>query len=225
MRKREELTNPASCMSRAREGEMTFVLLGRDEAAPDAIRYWAERRVDLGKNQVGDAQLAEAEACARTMEAERGGNPSAETRVNEPTQGDRYRAELLLADRVGTLYYERNLKVLTQALADVRAEGRKEGTSSRDIEVERLAAEVETLTAERDGARAEAAELRTDLHAACNALQAAVSRAEVAEGDAAELREACEMVSADMHAVSSRPCETCRRVSKAIDKPFGCYAW
>lgn len=71
MRKTEELSNPNSCMSRARDGEMTFVLLGRDAAAPAAIRAWVEERIRLGKNLRTDAQIIEAEQCAATMEAER----------------------------------------------------------------------------------------------------------------------------------------------------------
>ena len=71
MRKREEVSNPAGCMARARDEEMTFVLLGRDAAAPVAIRAWIEERVRLGKNEPDDAQIAEAEECARVMEAER----------------------------------------------------------------------------------------------------------------------------------------------------------
>ncbi len=70
MRKRDELTNPAGCMFRARDDEMTFVLLGRDKAAPVAIRAWIAERIRLGKNQPGDAQIVEAEQCARTMESE-----------------------------------------------------------------------------------------------------------------------------------------------------------
>jgi hypothetical protein len=70
MRKQDELSDPGSCMSRARDDEMTFVLLGRDVAAPAAIRAWAAERVRLGKNRPGDAQLAEAERCARAMESE-----------------------------------------------------------------------------------------------------------------------------------------------------------
>lgn len=50
MRKKEELSNPNSCMNRARESEMTFVLLGRDAAAPVAIRAWVRERLRLGKN-------------------------------------------------------------------------------------------------------------------------------------------------------------------------------
>lgn len=71
MRKQYELTNPKSCMSKAREDEMTFVLLGRDPAAPSTIRYWAGRRVDLGLNRPEDEKLAEAKKCAEIMEAER----------------------------------------------------------------------------------------------------------------------------------------------------------
>ena len=34
MIKKKELSDPNSCMSKARDDEMTFVLLGRDAAAP-----------------------------------------------------------------------------------------------------------------------------------------------------------------------------------------------
>lgn len=71
MRKHAELKNPQSCMSRARLEEMTFVLLGRDAAAPVAIRAWIKERIRIGKNRLGDAQLVEAESCAMRMEIER----------------------------------------------------------------------------------------------------------------------------------------------------------
>ncbi len=70
MRKCDELSDPKSCMSRARENEMTFVLLARDPAAPVAIRAWIAERLRLGKNQPDDSQISEAESCARTMERE-----------------------------------------------------------------------------------------------------------------------------------------------------------
>jgi hypothetical protein len=69
MKKQEELTNPNSCMSRAKDDEMTFVLLGRDAAAPYAIRAWAEHRIRLGKNSLADPQIIEALKCADAMEA------------------------------------------------------------------------------------------------------------------------------------------------------------
>ncbi len=68
MIKREELSNPNSCMNKARDDEMTFVLLGRDPAAPEAIRHWAARRVYLGKNEYDDPQITEALAVADEME-------------------------------------------------------------------------------------------------------------------------------------------------------------
>lgn len=70
MRKREELRDPDSCLNRAEFNEMVFVLLGRDAAAPAAIRAWANKRIWLGKNQIGDEQIQEALRCADTMEAE-----------------------------------------------------------------------------------------------------------------------------------------------------------
>lgn len=72
MIKREELTNPASCMSRAAEDEMTFVLLGRDVAAPAAIRAWIAERVSSGKNSPTDPQILEARECAAQMELHQG---------------------------------------------------------------------------------------------------------------------------------------------------------
>lgn len=71
MRKRDELTNPDSCMSKARPDEMTFVLLARDEDAPGTVRDWIARRILSGKNEPGDRQMVDAERCARIMEAER----------------------------------------------------------------------------------------------------------------------------------------------------------
>jgi hypothetical protein len=58
-------------MSRARDDEMTFVLLGRDENAPGTILWWIWERVRSGKNRLNDPQILEAWECARTMEAER----------------------------------------------------------------------------------------------------------------------------------------------------------
>ena len=68
MKKRDELTNPNSCMSRARDDEWTFVLLGRDLAAPAAVRAWIEERIRLGKNTSTDQQIAEAEAWCAAVE-------------------------------------------------------------------------------------------------------------------------------------------------------------
>lgn len=71
MIKRDELTNPQSCMNRAADDEMTFVLLARDSAAPHAIRCWVAERIGQGKNTADDPQIVEAMECARRMEQQR----------------------------------------------------------------------------------------------------------------------------------------------------------
>jgi hypothetical protein len=87
MIKREELTNPKSCMSRAQDDEMTFVLLARDRAAPAAIKAWVAERIRLGKNHPLDEQIREAEACADKMiqyqQTRHLGVPAAEAREPE----------------------------------------------------------------------------------------------------------------------------------------------
>jgi hypothetical protein len=70
MRKRDELADPASCMSRARDDEWTFVLLGRDAAAPEAVLCWIRERIRLGKNTADDPQIVEARRWAETVQAE-----------------------------------------------------------------------------------------------------------------------------------------------------------
>lgn len=73
MLKHEELTNPQSCMNRAKDDEPTFVLLGRDVAAPATIRQWVHGRIFIyGKNVRDDPQIKEALECAEKMERYRG---------------------------------------------------------------------------------------------------------------------------------------------------------
>jgi hypothetical protein len=71
VRKHHELSDSQSCLTRARDDEMLFVLLGRDAAAPATIRFWAEERVRLGKNKPTDPQIIEALNAAAIMEDER----------------------------------------------------------------------------------------------------------------------------------------------------------
>lgn len=61
MRKRDELSDPKSCLNKATDDELLFVLLGRDVAATVAVRAWIEERVRLGKNTRDDIQIADAE--------------------------------------------------------------------------------------------------------------------------------------------------------------------
>lgn len=68
MIKLDELGNPTSCLNKAHDNEMMFVLLARDAAAPAAIRQWIKERIVLGLNKVGDEQLRNAELTAQVME-------------------------------------------------------------------------------------------------------------------------------------------------------------
>ncbi len=71
MLKKDELTDPNSCFSKAKDSERMFVLLARDIVAPNTIRFWANERIRLGKNKFYDSQIQEAFECARLMERER----------------------------------------------------------------------------------------------------------------------------------------------------------
>lgn len=70
MRKIDEARQVNSCLNRAFESEMIFVLLGRDPAAPFAIRQWIAERIRLHRNTMNDKQILDALECAETMEKE-----------------------------------------------------------------------------------------------------------------------------------------------------------
>ena len=67
MTKAQELANTNSCWNKADDHEMVFILLGRDLAAPAAIRAWIDERIRLGKNKPTDRQIVTAEQCILTM--------------------------------------------------------------------------------------------------------------------------------------------------------------
>lgn len=71
MRKIDEFKDKESCLCKAKMNEMIFVLLGRDSAAPHAIREWCAERIRQGKNWPNDAQIVDALAVAEIMEKER----------------------------------------------------------------------------------------------------------------------------------------------------------
>ncbi|TQV85223.1 hypothetical protein FKG94_03265 [Exilibacterium tricleocarpae] len=60
MIKIDEVNNPASCLNKANDDELLFVLLERDKAAADTVRYWCQRRIELGLNKPDDKQIIEA---------------------------------------------------------------------------------------------------------------------------------------------------------------------
>jgi hypothetical protein len=67
MLKQLEATDPNSCWNKAADSELTFVLLGRDKAAPAAIEAWCQERIRIGKNTENDPQIQEARRCAAEM--------------------------------------------------------------------------------------------------------------------------------------------------------------
>lgn len=73
MIKAKELSDPVSCLNKANDDERLFVLMARDECAPEAIRYWTRKRIEAGKNRAGDAEIIEALRCADKMDEERAG--------------------------------------------------------------------------------------------------------------------------------------------------------
>jgi hypothetical protein len=71
MRKQFELNDPSSCINRAKDNEMVFVLIGHDVCAAETIRDWCQRRILRGKNKIDDKQIQEALAAAEIMDRER----------------------------------------------------------------------------------------------------------------------------------------------------------
>lgn len=59
MIKSEELSNPNSCLNRAKDNEFVFSLLGRDDATPETLAFWIKKRIELGKNKPDDPQILE----------------------------------------------------------------------------------------------------------------------------------------------------------------------
>lgn len=68
MIRKEEILNPESCLNRADPDEPLFVLRAHDITAPDVVRFWAQERLRIGKNESHDEQIREAFALAERME-------------------------------------------------------------------------------------------------------------------------------------------------------------
>lgn len=60
MEKREELDCADSCLNKARDNELIFVLLERDLAAATTVKFWIHERIRLGKNTTEDEKIKEA---------------------------------------------------------------------------------------------------------------------------------------------------------------------
>lgn len=68
MKKRDELAHESSCLNKAHDDELLFVLLERDAAAAATVRFWVAERIRLGKNKADDPQIIEALYWAESVE-------------------------------------------------------------------------------------------------------------------------------------------------------------
>ncbi len=71
MKRLKEIQDPKSCLNKAYDQEMVFVLLARDAAAPVAIQAWINERIRLGKNTADDNQILDAYECILAMMSHR----------------------------------------------------------------------------------------------------------------------------------------------------------
>lgn len=72
MKKRDEISDPKSCLNKAHDDDWVFVLKQSDPVMPDAIRDWAKRRIALGLNSPEDDKIAEALRVADEVEIRQG---------------------------------------------------------------------------------------------------------------------------------------------------------
>lgn len=74
MIKRDELSNPNSCLNKAEPDEIVFVLRAKDESAPVAIQAWINHRLETGKNFAHDQKILDAQECIQMMQEYRFNN-------------------------------------------------------------------------------------------------------------------------------------------------------
>lgn len=62
--KKAEIEDSQSCWNRAAQDEPVFILLGRDPAMAPTIQFWADYRIEIGKNQPLDQEIMDARLLA-----------------------------------------------------------------------------------------------------------------------------------------------------------------
>jgi hypothetical protein len=73
MKKSDELNNPGSCLSKAKDEELIFVLLERDPCIVATIAAWINARIESGVNSADDPKIKEAmEFCNQVAERKLG---------------------------------------------------------------------------------------------------------------------------------------------------------
>lgn len=71
MQKRQEIEDPNSCLNKAMDEELIFVLLSRDPAAAATVRFWVDLRLKMGLNTRHDQKIQNAEELASRMDVQR----------------------------------------------------------------------------------------------------------------------------------------------------------
>lgn len=71
MLKLQEITDPQSCLNRAKDDEFVFVLREKDPCMAMTIRNWIEARVLAGLNKRSDEKIKTAEALVIHLETNR----------------------------------------------------------------------------------------------------------------------------------------------------------
>jgi hypothetical protein len=67
MQKRDELADPKSCLNKAGDDELIFVLREKDPAIVSTVLHWINTRIEMGANKPDDPKLAEALAFANRV--------------------------------------------------------------------------------------------------------------------------------------------------------------
>lgn len=68
MKRIDEVSDFNSCLNKASDHEMLFVLRAHDIVAPEIVRAWINARIAAGKNRMEDPQIQEALNIAKVME-------------------------------------------------------------------------------------------------------------------------------------------------------------
>lgn len=68
MLKIQERSIPTSCWNKAKDDEVVFVLKSTDKAMSTTIRFWIDKRVELGLNESGDDKIQEALITAQLVD-------------------------------------------------------------------------------------------------------------------------------------------------------------
>ncbi len=146
MIKKEELTNPQSCMSRAVDDEMTFVLLARDSAAPVAIEAWVAERIRLGKNNPGDAQIVEALDCADTMRVQAAAPALYQTFQPPPAQHHSKWTKSLVLSHAELMYALNARHLVMRVVARLYEHAQDAGLNTRNAQLYVSASEITETT-------------------------------------------------------------------------------